>query len=37
VVAALDALERTGVMRSKVEGALDPALAALADIEDDAL
>lgn len=37
VVAALDALERTGVMRSKVEGALDPALAALADMEDDAL
>lgn len=37
VVAALDALERTGVMRSKVEAALDPALAALADMEDDAL
>jgi hypothetical protein len=30
VVAALDAMERTAVMRTKAEGGVDPALAALA-------
>jgi hypothetical protein len=36
VVAALDAMERTSVMRTKAEGGVDPALAALAanDLED---
>ena len=37
VVAALDAMERTGVMRSKAEGAVDPALAALAEMDPDEL
>jgi hypothetical protein len=36
VVAALDAMERTSVMRTKVEGGVDPALDALAadDLQD---
>ena len=33
VVAALDAMERTGVMRMKAEGASDPTLDALAALE----
>jgi hypothetical protein len=37
VVAALDAMERTGVMARKVDGAADPALAALAEMDPDEL
>lgn len=37
VVAALDVMQRTDVMRSKVEGTLDPALAALAEMDPDDL
>ena len=37
VVAALDAMERTGVMARKVDGTADPALAALAEMDPDDL
>ena len=37
VVAALDAMERTSVMRTKAEGGVDPALAALAVLDEEDL
>ena len=37
VVAALDAMERTGVMARKADGAVDPVLAALAEMDPDDL
>lgn len=37
VVAALDAMERTGVMARKADSPVDPALAALAEIDEDPL
>ena len=37
VVAALDAMERTGVMARKADTAVDPALAALAEMDEDPL
>src|SRR5512143_3589487 len=37
VVAALDAMERTNVMGRKAEGAVDPVLAALAEMDPDDL
>jgi len=37
VVAALDAMERTSVMARKVEGAADPVLAALSEMDPDDL
>jgi hypothetical protein len=37
VVAALDAMERTGVMRLRAEAPVDPALAALAEMDEDPL
>jgi len=37
VVAALDAMERTGVMARRAEAPVDPALAALAEMDEDPL
>jgi hypothetical protein len=37
VVAALDAMERTGVMARKADAPVDPALAALAEMDEDPL
>jgi len=37
VVAALDAMERTGVMARKADAPMDPALAALAEMDEDPL
>jgi hypothetical protein len=37
VVAALDAMERTGVMARRLEAPVDPALAALAEMDEDPL
>lgn len=37
VAAALDAMERTSVMRTKAEGGVDPAMAALAALDDEPL